>query len=494
MPKTESWSWSNWMTLAVQPAHQDVDDLARAELLPTLPVEAHHRGEDLLRGDRAVPGLRRREARVAVAAVSRLRLLPEVHEQLGPAALSRLAQRQHRVEVGPRPAPERLVALPHVDQLPLLDDVLQPVRHPGRGSEPVTPGAARLLVVALDGLREIEMRDEPDVGLVDAHAERDGRADDQALLAQEAGLVRRAGARVETRVVRDSLDAVPAEELGRRLHRLAREAVHDARVALVLLLEEGEELLLRVGLRHDPVLDVGPVEARHEVLRVRHAQALGDLLVRGVRRRRRERDARHVRPAPAEDGQGQVVRAEVVPPLRHTVRLVDREDGDPAAGEQIERGVEAEPLRCQIDDIQLTREELGLDGATLVEVLRRVHEPGADAERAQRVHLVLHESDEGRDHDACAGPDQGRDLIAQGLSAAGRHQDDGVPAVHDMVDDRFLLAAERVISEDAVQRLQRAAAHRRRHAGLRHLAHATDPIHRPVPVRPYFVVRPLLPR
>jgi hypothetical protein len=40
-------------------AKQDVDDLARAEpLAVTLPVQPHDRGQHLLRGDRAVPGLR----------------------------------------------------------------------------------------------------------------------------------------------------------------------------------------------------------------------------------------------------------------------------------------------------------------------------------------------------------------------------------------------------------------------------------------------------
>ena len=106
----------------------------------------------------------------------RLGVLAEVGEQLGSAALDGLAQREHRVEVRGGPALERLVALAGLDQLALLYDVVQAVRHPGRGRESVAARAARLLVVALDGLRQVEVGDEPYVRLVDAHAEGDGRA------------------------------------------------------------------------------------------------------------------------------------------------------------------------------------------------------------------------------------------------------------------------------------------------------------------------------
>ncbi len=219
-------------------AHQDVDDLAGAELLVPLALEADHGGHGLLRGDRAVPGLRRGEAGVAVAAVLAGGLLAEVAEQLGAAALGGLAEGEHRVQVGLGAAPVRLVPLAGLDELALLHDVLEAVRHPGRGGAAVAARAAGLLVVPLDRLRQVEVGDEADVGLVDAHAEGDGGDDDQAVLAQEPGLVGGAGPRVEPRVVRDGLDPVVAEEVGGALDRVAREAVDDARVARVLSLRK----------------------------------------------------------------------------------------------------------------------------------------------------------------------------------------------------------------------------------------------------------------
>jgi hypothetical protein len=144
--------------------------------------------------------------------------LPEVVQQLHPAARDGLAQRQHRVQVLAQPPPVRQVPRRVVDHLPLLHDVGEPVGQPRGGRQPVASGAAGLLVVALHGLRQVQVRDEPHVRLVDAHAERNGRHHDQAVLAQEPRLVRRAHPRVQPRVVGQRGDALGEQELGRLLH------------------------------------------------------------------------------------------------------------------------------------------------------------------------------------------------------------------------------------------------------------------------------------
>ena len=64
------------------------------------------------------------------------------------------------------------------------------------------------------------------------------------------------------------------------------------------------------------------------------------------------------------------------------------------------------------------------------------------------------------------GADQRRDLVAQRLAAAGRHQHQGVAAGDDVVDDRLLVAAERVVAEDALEHLERVG--RRREPGNGH--------------------------
>ena len=57
-------------------------------------------------------------------------------------------------------------------------------------------------------------------------------------------------------------------------------------------------------------------------------------------------------------------------------------------------GRNAEALGGEVEQVELAREEERLDHPALVEVLRRVEEGRADAERGERVDLVLHERDE----------------------------------------------------------------------------------------------------
>ncbi len=159
--------------LVPQPQHprrrateQDVDELPGAVPLPALSVEPDDRRQELLGDDRAVPGLGRIQTGVAVAAATRPReLLAEVPEQLPPAALRGLAEREHRVEVGGQVPSVRGRPLRLVDHAALLHDVLQTVEQQRVGWQPVAAGATGLLVVALHGLRQVEVCDEPHVGM-----------------------------------------------------------------------------------------------------------------------------------------------------------------------------------------------------------------------------------------------------------------------------------------------------------------------------------------
>ena len=125
-------------------AEQDVDDLPGAEPLVPLPVQPHDGGQQLLRGHRAVPHLRRRQARVAVGAGSSP--FGKVSQQLRAAAVRRLAQREHRVQVRRQPPPVREVAVGTVDQPPLLHHVGEAVGEPRGRGQPVAAGPARLRV------------------------------------------------------------------------------------------------------------------------------------------------------------------------------------------------------------------------------------------------------------------------------------------------------------------------------------------------------------
>jgi hypothetical protein len=76
-------------------------------------------------------------------------------------------------------------------------------------------------------------------------------------------------------------------------------------------------------------------------------------------------------------------------------------------------------------------------------VQRRIQEMSHsvfEAETAHGVHLVLHQSNQGRDNDGCSGANQGWQLVAQRLPPAGGHQHKGIPAIKHVADDVFLVA------------------------------------------------------
>ena len=339
------------------------------------------------------------------------------------------------------------------------------------------------------------MRDEAHVGLVDAHAEGDRRHDDHAVVTAEALLRRSAHVVGQPRVVGDRVVTLAAQQLGDLVGALARLAVDDAgrpaeAIAVVAGLEEAQQLGARVALLLDDVADVGPIEARHELRRVVEPQPLVDLAAGQRVGGGGEGDARHAREVRGDIGDPQVLRAEVVAPLRHAVRLVDREQRDAGAGrgvvEEREERRHEQALGRDVEQVELAREQVSAYGARFLGGRGRVPERGAHTEQPQRLDLVVHERDERRDDDADAGPHQRRQLVAQRLAAAGRHQHHGVVAGDHALDDRLLRTAERAESEHLAQhprrRVEGVARHLEAGRGDREPACGPLLLHDPVTV------------
>ena len=91
------------------------------------------------------------------------------------------------------------------------------------------------------------MEDEAHVRLVDAHAEGDRRADDDAVVLQKFVLVFRAHLMIEAGVIGQRAPALAREFLGQFLGALARGAIDDAALALMRLQPVG-----RAGASHWP--------------------------------------------------------------------------------------------------------------------------------------------------------------------------------------------------------------------------------------------------
>jgi hypothetical protein len=154
------------------------------------------------------------------------------------------------------------------------------------------------------------------------------------------------------------------------------------------------------------------------------------------------------------------------------VRFVDGEQGQLAGFvERVEHGqraFEQQALGGDVDEVEVAAEDGLLDLLRFPPVERRVEDGGLDAELGQRVDLVLHQRDQRRDDDGAAGAEQGGNLVAEALAAAGRHQHQRIAAAGDVVDDFGLRAAEGGVAEDVAQDLQGCCCGRHRfRAGLR---------------------------
>src|SRR5690242_10204584 len=219
-------------------AAEDVDDMMEADAEAALLLDAEHAGEELLPCQSAVDPLARGEAVVAGAAgdeglaVAPPVRLAEILEELDAAALGALAELDELGEVlaGHRP----LLLIAH-----LVDEAVQPdgvggaVEEHAFARHAVAAGAARLLVVALDVLGQVVVQDEPDVGLVDAHAKRDGGDDDLDPVLDEEVLPLGAFGRIEAGVVGTRGDSLPGQGLREILGALASHAVDNAALAPV---------------------------------------------------------------------------------------------------------------------------------------------------------------------------------------------------------------------------------------------------------------------
>jgi hypothetical protein len=207
------------------------------------------------------------------------------------------------------------------------------------------------------------------------------------------------------------------------------------------------------------ITDVRPIETGYKLPCLLQRQALDNFLARARIGRGRQRNARHVRKALMQHRQLAILRPKIVPPLRHAVRLVNREQRHLGAFQQIEKAPGEQPLRRHVKQVQLTCQQLSLHLALLIRRNAGVEKCRGHARLAQRVDLILHQRNQRRHHNARALPHQRRNLITQRLAAAGWHQHQRITTLDHMVNDGLLLAAEIRVTENSLKNVESVAWH-----------------------------------
>ena len=249
-------------------------------------------------------------------------------------------------------------------------------------------------------------------------------------------------------MVRQGFDPGVPQRGGHVLRLPAGEAVHDRGLPRPLA-QHGRQHGQRTPLRPDPVADVRAVEARDQELGVVHPQPCRDV---GADTRGRGGGQRHEGDFGnllAQRAQGQVVGPELVSPLRDAVRLVHRDETDAQPPQEVREAGQRDPFGRHVEQLEITPERGAPDLRGLVRTHRAVQAAGGDAAGAERVHLVLHERDQRRDHERQPVARERRKLVAERLAAAGGHEHHGVPSGEGQSDGALLQGTEGVVPEVA---------------------------------------------
>ena len=279
------------------------------------------------------------------------------------------------------------------------------------------------------------------VGPVDAHAERDGGDDHDRLAGPEAQQPGPLLDRRQAGMERDRRPIALTQRAGDALGLVAAAAVDD-RGGVAITPQRFQQLVQLRCLGSCRDMQVGTVERGHQQLGVRHRQRVDDVGAGARVGGGGEGDPRHAGQALRQLRQQAVFGPELVTPGRHAVRLVDGDHRDGKARQPVQHVAQQQPLGRHVEKVEAAVLEVTADARGLVRLQFRMQGGRPHAELAQRRHLIVHQRDQGRDHQPHAGPAQGRELVADALAAAGRHQQQGVVARHHAVDRPPLQAAE----------------------------------------------------
>ena len=140
-------------------------------------------------------------------------------------------------------------------------------------------------------------------------------------------------------------------------------------------------------------------------------------------------------------------------PLRDAVGLVDCDERGRKATELFEQPRRLEPLGRDVHQPVLPCRHRPLATPQFLRIERGRQVSGFDAALSEGTHLVLHQRDQRRDDDRRSLEDRGGKLIAEGLSAPGRRDDqDALSAPEKLVNGLSLPRPKLGQSEPLAQR------------------------------------------
>src|SRR6267154_6065696 len=227
---------------------QHFDNLIHAEINAALFAHPKDTRKKLLRSDCSVIGFARSQTIVTAATVRLGKFFAKVTQQGYATALAAFGKVNHLPQLGGGDLPLPFVG--HlVDEPRVFDRVSGAKEQQAFARQAVSSGAACLLIIAFDVLRQIVMDHKTHVRFVDAHAESDRRTNHAHFVAQEEFLVHGPLFRIEAGMIRLGDNTIVTQALGHALSALAALAIDDA--ALIRSrIHELKHLFVSLALAH----------------------------------------------------------------------------------------------------------------------------------------------------------------------------------------------------------------------------------------------------
>ena len=158
---------------------------------------------------------------------------------------------------------------------------------------------------------------------------------------------------------------------------------------------ERRELALPALLHLNAQVNVRPVEARNEGPDIAGQELALDVLPGDFVGGRGEGGHRQSGKQILEAAEVFILGAEGGAPRRHAMRLVDDDEPERQPGDRIQHLLGHQPLRREIEQLDLTVGDAGASWRRSRPVLRRIDGFGGNAGKLQRGHLVPHQATSG---------------------------------------------------------------------------------------------------
>ena len=192
-------------------------------------------------------------------------------------------------------------------------------------------------------------------------------------------------------------NAFALQAVGDLLDLATAQRIDNPRLAFAFL-EKLQQLLGGLVLVEHAVADVGAIEAAEKLLRVLQRQYLQNILAGLLVGGCGQRDPGHRGETLAQRAKLRVLGAEIMPPLRHAVGFIDREQGQREFIESAQEILADHPLGADVEQFQLAAMQLRQGRARLILAQRGVVAGGLHPVGEQRIDLVFHQRDQRRNH------------------------------------------------------------------------------------------------